>query len=282
MWLAVPERAAVLVYRHLLGDTGWQRVEIPAHPGVYLDGARPSATIVPGPNHDVLLVVSWGLSTFTSINQLHMSTDDGAHFGDARSTGTGESVADVVFTDAQHGLASGEPTGNYSQLFHTTDGGAMWSPVGIPDNLTRHRQAQIQSPVVDGRTIRLPITVTDTRTGAQRMTIYSSSDGGATFRAAVAKPLLITPRYNAGDEPVVLHGVDVWVPARGVIFESIDAGQQWTAVRTTRSPFELGLVDASHAIGMTDDTGCRHFKSDCYDYRYLIATDDGGRTWRPV
>ena len=282
LWLAVPGRAGVVVYRHMPDDNGWQHTEIPAHPGIYLGGARPSATIVPGPRHDVLLVVSWGLSTFTSINQLHVSTDDGAHFGIARDTGTRESVADIVFADALHGLASGQPTGNYSQLFHTADGGVTWSPVDIPDSLTRRQQAQIGSPFVDGGTVRLPITVNDTRTGAQRMTIYSSTDTGATFTAAVAKPLLIAPRNDAGEEPVAFHGPDVWVPARGVIFESSDAGQQWTTVRSTGAPFELGLIDANHAIGMAQEAGCRHFKSDCYSYRYLVATDDGGRTWRPV
>lgn len=45
---------------------------------------------------------------------------------------------------------------------------------------------------------------------------------------------------------------------------------------------DLAPTDAHRAVGVVDETGCKHFKADCYSYRYLAATDDGGRTWHPI
>ncbi len=178
-------------------------------------------------------------------------------------------------------MVVGGPAGNYSPLFHTTDGGSTWSNVAVPNTLSRHEQAQLGVPVAAGSSVELPITVTDTVSSSQRVTLYSA-DAGATFSTAEARPLVIPPLRDAGYDPVSINGSPVWVAARGVIYESTDAGRHWTSVKTATQPVELTLIDASHAVGVAEDAGCRHFKSDCYDYRYLVATADSGHNWRPI
>ena len=44
----------------------------------------------------------------------------------------------------------------------------------------------------------------------------------------------------------------------------------------------VSLLGDGRAIGPVSEGSCAGFKSDCSERSYLIATEDGGRTWVPV
>jgi photosystem II stability/assembly factor-like uncharacterized protein len=67
-----------------------------------------------------------------------------------------------------------------------------------------------------------------------------------------------------------------------MLYQSDDGGQTWATVPYELPISELAVIDSSHAVALVSDAGCRQFKSDCYEYRYLVATDDAGRTWHTI
>jgi photosystem II stability/assembly factor-like uncharacterized protein len=102
-----------------------------------------------------------------------------------------------------------------------------------------------------------------------------SHDGGATFRPqGVAVP---------GGEATGSLGPITWAATGGgIIQETTDGGQTWTAVTATGLPINVttfDLTDPTSATAVVVDSGCAGFKTDCWYRYYLVATTDGGRTW---
>jgi hypothetical protein len=49
---------------------------------------------------------------------------------------------------------------------------------------------------------------------------------------------------------------------------------------TAQSAYPISLISSSQAIGTATDSGYRTFNTDCYNDSFLIATTNGGRSWR--
>jgi hypothetical protein len=282
VWLLVPHGQGVDIYRRAVGTGRWLRtVLVPFKAaGLNVGGAPPSGSIYLGPRGIVTVVAGWGLTGTAAANRFFISSDDGATFTQ-HSAGTWFHITAVTFADARHGVTVSGPTGAQTRLYRTADGGASWSPVAMPIALTPGQQFELDTPVARGTTFQLPVTVNESD-GSQHVYLYTSTNDAMTFTRPPTEALQIPAQYTAGEEPVAVLGDIVWVPARGALYESTDSGRTWTTIPATTQAGPISLIDASHAVGVVVDSGCHNGKSDCYYYSYLVATDDGGRTWHTI
>jgi photosystem II stability/assembly factor-like uncharacterized protein len=257
----------------------WLQTVLHATPGEQVGGGRPEASVTLGTGRLITVVLAWSLTTTTAINRILVSTDDGATFT-SHPAGPPFHILGVAFTDALHGFSVSGPTGAFSHLYRTADGGASWTPIANPIHAETNQQLEFSSPTPAGRSLQLPATIA-AATGAQQVSIYTSVDRGRSF-ATANSPLRIPARFSAGANSVAVLGRLAWVPARGVLDETSNGGRSWSTIRTATHPTAITLIDAAHAIGTITDDGCRHFKSACFDHTYLAATSDGGRTWQAI
>jgi hypothetical protein len=282
VWLAVSTSSRIDVYHSSTFGGSWTDSRlVPSNPpGLSVGGQSPAGSITVGPGRMVIVVAAWGFTTFSAYSRIFVSADDGASFAQHPS-GTSSHIFSVGFVDPLRGISVAGPTGLQNQVARTADGGASWTPVAIPIHAEPTQQAEVGIPHVDGTILQLPVTVTD-RSGDQRVAILRSTDGGATFTRPIGAPLTIAADTGSGDVSAALLGNLAWMPARGKIYQSADAGRSWTPITTSTFAWPLTLISASSAIGIATDSGCAGFKSDCHDYNYLVATNDGGRSWRTL
>jgi photosystem II stability/assembly factor-like uncharacterized protein len=82
-------------------------------------------------------------------------------------------------------------------------------------------------------------------------------------------------------------GLVTWVAPNigGKVFETADGGRTWTTITAPGLPTGVevmtltGPASATALIGLS---GCPGFVPDCWTSAYVVATTDGGRTWRAV
>jgi photosystem II stability/assembly factor-like uncharacterized protein len=105
-----------------------------------------------------------------------------------------------------------------------------------------------------------------------------SHDGGATF-----DPMGVPIPSGGNASAVAALGSITWVSTGGgIIQETTDGGQTWTAVTAAGLPINVSSLDLTgptSATAVVVDSGCAGFKTDCWYRNYLVATTDGGRTW---
>ncbi len=281
-WLAVWRSPVIDMYYGDPGAASWSRLTlVPELPSseAFLARQAPTVSITLAPAGVVTVVADWGLTSTSAYSTVFISADDGAAFTQ-HPTGIGMYLWSATFVSAQRGIIIAGPVMNF--LYRTSDGGASWSPVRIP-GLPPSAPGAISygTPGADRTQLLLPVIVTSSD-GAQSIRIYRVQGAGAAVIGPTGPPLEVPASLSAGQVTPAFAGSVIWLPARGRVYESSDAGAAWTAVRTAESPFPISVISRSEAIGIATDSGCRGFKSDCYYYTYLVATSDGGRNWRTL
>jgi hypothetical protein len=283
LWLTVGRRPAIDLYHQGPGPARWsRRTLVPRLPSWlgFLGGQAPGLSITLGPSGVVTVVASWGFTGTHAYSTLFISSDDGATFAQ-HPTNIGLYLSSDTFLSPRQGIAVAGPVNN--DLYRTADGGTSWVPVTIPGLPSGPAVSYISygTPGQAGTQLLLPVIVTSSD-GAQAISIYRSTDAGAAFTGPTGPPLNLPAALSAGEVSPAIAGTVIWLPARGRIYQTINAGGTWTTVMTAQFAYPISLISRSHAIGTASDSGCRTFKTDCYNYSYLIATTNGGRSWRTI
>jgi hypothetical protein len=283
LWLAVWRLPAIDLYHQGPGLAGWShRTLVPRLPSslAFLGGQLPGVSLTLGPANVVTVVADWGITSSHDYSTLFISSDDGATFAQ-HPTNIGLFLSSDTFLSPRRGIIVAGPV--MSDLYRTADGGASWSPVTIPGLPSGPAVSYVSygTPGAAGPQLLLPVIVTSSD-GAQAISIYRSTDAGAAFAGPTGPPLKLPASLSAGEVSPAIAGTVIWLPARGRIYQTINAGATWTTVMTAQSAYPISLISSSQAIGTATDSGCRSFKTDCYDYSYLIGTTDGGRSWRTL
>ena len=141
--------------------------------------------------------------------------------------------------------------GHHGGLSETRDGGRTWQP------LPTTADAMAMQPAADGSIVI-----------AGHEVFTASSDGGQTWQP-IAADLPSLDIHGFARDPA--DPARMWAYlATGGLWESTDAGGQWTRVRDDNVLFPLAIDgDGSTRLLGVDVNG-------------LVASDDGGRSWTPL
>jgi photosystem II stability/assembly factor-like uncharacterized protein len=211
----------------------------------------------------------------TEFSLLFVSHDGGRHFTE-HDMGIGLRIGVPVFADGQHAVVVAGAA--MSLLYRTDDGGATWSQVPVPGPRAVQTLTYGTPAIVDSRfEVAVSIRGGD---GAQSVSIYRSTDDGATFAPLEQPPLQIPAKYDGGAETAAILGNVIWLAAGGRIYESIDGGGSWDTTVARVSPYPLSPISGGSAIGVARNSGCLDGKTSCFSYEYPVVTSDGGRTWQ--
>jgi photosystem II stability/assembly factor-like uncharacterized protein len=280
IWLAVQSGDGYLLYRKANATVAWSSVLLTPSwtllPSV--SGPADMVMITPGPGNLITVAETQSGGSTGAVTSLFISTDDGASFVQHPPHSGSEANMywkSVTFTTPQTGLVIDGPDTYPHNFLHTTDGGSTWSESRIA-GLPEAPNYEVGAPFLVGSDIAVPVTIFGVDTGATTFILLVSHDGGASFAPqGVAIP--------AGSITVGTLGQIVWLPTgSGIVEETADGGQTWTAVTATGLPINvssLALTSPTSATAVVIDSGCEGFKTNCYYRNYLVATTDGGRTW---
>jgi photosystem II stability/assembly factor-like uncharacterized protein len=169
----------------------------------------------------------------------------------ASATGGNANAADLVYTDANTGIAFINPPGAGSLAFATTDGGVSWKPI-----------AAIPPATVVNRLYRLDAS---TIYAVGPNTLVRSTDGGKTFAKQPLGAGLNLTSIRCADANTCLLTDD-----KGALHRTTDAGLTATTITAASVPL-AGAAFASPtravAVGAAGET---------------VVSDDGGVNYAPV
>jgi photosystem II stability/assembly factor-like uncharacterized protein len=186
-----------------------------------------------------------------------LATSDGGATWVNQDSGTSDVLTGVSFPDATHGWA----VSAHASILATSDGGSSWSlqDTGpLPGNfLTGVTFVDALHGWAVGGLAHI--------SGEDEGFIIATSDGGAHWSSQLSG---LPAALRAVDFADVTHGIAVG--DGGIIYRTTDGGAHWlpTSAPVSDGPPYRGVSypDASHAWA----TG----------YRYIIASQDGGKTWK--
>jgi photosystem II stability/assembly factor-like uncharacterized protein len=283
VWLAVHSGDGYRLYRKPNAAAPWSSVLLTPSWALlpYTSGPADMVKITPGPGSIVTVAETMSGGSSGAFSSLFVSTDDGKSFVQHPPRSSSEANmywASVTFTTAESGLVIAGPD-TYSHVFlHTSDGGTTWSEskvTGLPaaPNYTPG------TPMLIGSNIQVPVTICAAECSTSTFLLLVSHDGGATFSP---QGVAVPAGDAAGDATGSLGPITWTATGGGIIQETTDGGQTWTAVAATGLPINVTTFDLTgptSATAVVVDSGCAGFKTDCWYRYYLVATTDGGRTW---
>jgi photosystem II stability/assembly factor-like uncharacterized protein len=280
--LLAPRRALVAsndgaVVRVLsTGDAGatWEPVELGSVPG------GPAAGQFAQDRDRVAgLLVERASSSNFSLADWYATADGGLTW-----TRRDAPVSGVVSLTGDGLWVAGGPARN--QLFHSGDGGASWAEVTLPASLPSGSIA-LEPPAArpDGRTI-LPVTVAGD--GKASVVFLSTDDKGRSWKEAaradvpadVGRGVALPTSPGATADTLLVAAPD----GSQVVRVPLDGG---AVLRITPQ----GLAKGVAGVRLTDEqlgwatfttSSCRADKTACTSTTGLLATRDGGQTWRVV
>jgi photosystem II stability/assembly factor-like uncharacterized protein len=279
LWLAVAEGDGYRLYSKAVEASTWSsRLLTPSWSLLpYTAGRADMVKITPGPGGLVTVAETMSSGSSSGVTSLFVSNDDGKSFVQhpPRSGSPANMYwGSVTFATPESGLVIAGPD-TYPHVFlHTSDGGTTWSEAKVT-GLPAAPNYTPGAPLLIGSDIQVPVTICGADCSASTFLLLVSHDGGATFNPqGVAVP--------AGDATGSLGPITWASTGGGIIQETTDGGQTWTAVTTTGLPINVTTFDLTgptSATAVVVDSGCAGFKTDCWYRYYLVATTDGGRTW---
>jgi photosystem II stability/assembly factor-like uncharacterized protein len=163
----------------------------------------------------------------------------------SQSSGSGQDLAGIIFSDASHVWAAGAG----GTILSSQDAGVNWTPQASPTALGLHG-----------------IAFCDPGTGwvvGDGGTILHTTDAGATWTAQTSNT---TQDLRAVAFPDALHG---WaVGDAGTVLATSDGGATWTeqSAATTAALYDVGFADSSSGW-IVGEGGT------------IVHTSDGGATW---
>lgn len=279
VWLAVHSGDGYRLYRKANAATAWSSVLLTPSWALVQYTSRPAdmVTITPGPGGLVTVAETMGGGSTSAVTSLFVSTDDGRSFVQhpPRSGSVANMYwASVTFTTAESGLVIAGPS-TYPHVFlYTSDGGTTWSESRV-SGLPAAPNYTPGAPLLVGSDIQVPVTICGADCNTSTFVLLVSHDGGATFSP---QGVAVPAGGNSGS-----LGPITWVwTGGGILQETTDGGQTWTAITAVGLPINVSSLDLTgptSATAVIVDGGCAGFKTDCWYRNYLVATTDGGRTW---
>ena len=193
--------------------------------------------------------------------------------------------AAVIFLNPVDGYSVyGGPGSRRTGAFVSHDGGESWSRLALQQAGVRG-SPYFELPLFSDRSNGvLAGWVADPEGAAVSAVFYKTADGGRSwkFAADIANPDRLT---SAG--PASSMGPGSWMAAFYTtsswtrLARTQDGGRTWSWMRSLL-PGALSRPitwSGSNGWAVTTQTGCRGFKTDCYDNTNLYVTADGGDDW---
>ena len=183
---------------------------------------------------------------------------------------------DVTFIDRRHGWV----VGTHGQVFRTTDGGATWT-------MANQSQIFFRAVAFVSEKVGWAGNLNFTNTPTPRSSLYETRDGGTTWGNISARITGPDPAGICGMfvlNATTVFGVGRW-SGPPIFIRTRDGGQTWRSVSLEQ--FATGLIDvhffdAMHGIAVGGDGVGRTVEQQFASRTVILATDDGGDTWRVV
>jgi photosystem II stability/assembly factor-like uncharacterized protein len=263
-WVAANECAAgkAFVFRTVDGGRRWRAVPVE------------STNCAAGSRLDLSFVDAlhgWLVRIFLNGNSQYLSRtlDGGATW--SRISSALPLVGTVTFRTSREGWLTRGDFRHWGGVLATQDGGRTWrrSVLVLPRRWAGAR-AHADAPRFFGRRGVLPVDLE--RRGRTAVAFYVTSDGGRRWRAAAVRSVSLRTTEPRSPfvrfVPVAVATPTSWWMATGnrTIAVTHDGGRRWSVRRIPAAPRAITAPDGRRAW-VTPETG-------------LLATDDGGRTWR--
>jgi photosystem II stability/assembly factor-like uncharacterized protein len=216
--------------------------------------------------------------------------------------GTNRSVGSVVCTQPSDPAAGTAPTGVKMVSAttgwaaggrRTTDGGATWTHVGPPH--VKNSTSGYAEYFLDATHAWVAEAVGSASACADHFVIFSSSDGGATWRQGSQAAVKVDPNFTVpGSWTMSLSFVDrdhgwLWVQtaagfagyAPGPLYRTQDGGRSWTMVASSAAWSGSGCRSIGQPVFSSASTGWLSAICEAnppWSMSYLV-THNGGVTW---
>lgn len=232
----------------------------------------PGATEIPGEGRATIEVlddetawVALQLPTSANFSQGELFfTRDGGRTWDRRNLTLGERVS---FVDELRGWTAGGPAGD--RLYHTLDGGRTWRETPLESLAGTVSVGTPHFSTGDTGWLRV---ATDGPEG-RRFSVYRTTDGGGTWilesERPASRPRESLEAWTALDGTV--PAIDL--PAGTVRASFADDSYGWVAVQRGRCEGKDRLSGGESAVTEA---------AQCVQEWSLLATEDGGRSWREI
>lgn len=183
---------------------------------------------------------------------------------------------DVMFLDRRRGWV----VSTAGQVFRTRDGGGTWT-------MTNNSEVIFRSIAFVDESLGWAGNLNFTTTPAPNRSLFESRDGGVTWnnissRIAGPEPAGICSMFALSSRTV--YAVGRW-SGPAVFIRTRDGGQSWRSVGL--EPLATGIVDLHffddmRGIAVGGDGVGRLPEQQMSSHTVILATDDGGDTWRVV
>jgi Rv2525c-like, glycoside hydrolase-like domain/Immune inhibitor A-like, MAM domain len=231
------------------------------------------------PSHGWAMLRRMSSSGF-SLGMLFSTSDGGATWTRLPAPPLGDPVRFISATD---GWLAGGPRGD--QLYVTRDGGHSWQPVTLtrPAGLHAGARVQYRLPAFDNSRDGV-IAASYTWSEGAAVALYQTHDSGLTWEAQGISQRAASPNPPAialRDSHLTLVSSD----GKGGILTETDGQAVSTGDHTVSPGANVVAADfAALAQGwiLTSEGHCQTYKSGCTQEQRLLATGDGGATYRDI